>query len=86
MLIHSLAVAWQPIGQRVLIVEDDPLFGTIVERLLRAADPSSVSEIARDLGSARLMLADTVFDAVLTDVTLPDGSGFTLANELTGGA
>ncbi|MEM8904505.1 MAG: EAL domain-containing protein, partial [Actinomycetota bacterium] len=75
-------MAWQPSGQRVLIVEDDPLFGTIIERLLRAADPSATTEVAIDLTSARAKLTTTSYDVVLTGVTLPDGSGFALADEL----
>ncbi|MEO1064561.1 MAG: EAL domain-containing protein [Actinomycetota bacterium] len=63
-------------------MEDDPLFGKIIERLLAAADPTSASEMAGDLAAARTRLADHDFDVVLTDVSLPDGTGFDLANEL----
>jgi PAS domain S-box-containing protein len=60
---------------RILHVEDDQSLTAIVrEAMSRNADVTS----ARSVAVARLQLAQNHFDAVILDVTLPDGSGLDL--------
>ena len=68
---------------RVLIVEDEEgLAGALRVGLGRegyAVDLATTCAVARD------KLALTAYDMVLLDVNLPDGSGFSLAEEVRGG-
>lgn len=65
---------------RLLVVEDDSNLGsTLVERLEREGH---TVRWARSLRQARQELADGRFDLALLDVGLPDGSGFTLGEEV----
>jgi CheY-like chemotaxis protein len=71
----------------VLVVEDEP----VNRALLRAVLQNSSTERLRDcdiveavnLAEARSSLSDRQFDVVILDVRLPDGSGLTLARDLT---
>jgi DNA-binding NarL/FixJ family response regulator len=66
----------------VLVVDDDPVFRTLAGRLLAASGLTVIGEA--DCVSAALSAA--VRDepsAVLVDVGLPDGDGFSLARQLT---
>lgn len=67
----------QSVGQggRLLHVEDDLDIATIVEALL--ADEYQVTH-AGTLNQARHLVNDEVFDLVLLDIGLPDGSGLDL--------
>ena len=65
-------------NNRILLVEDDPDVGPLLEHALLQAGfrvhwVSSVSE-AQELLGAR------VYDLVLTDVMLPDGNGLNIAD------
>jgi PAS domain S-box-containing protein len=69
---------WRP---RILHVDDDPDLPTIVKAALSVfADVDN----ARGVHEARARLASQVYDAVVLDVGLPDGSGFDLTPLLTG--
>lgn len=69
-------------GQRVLIVDDDLEFGTAASLLLVASGYQVVGQpgSAADGLSAAVELGP---DVVLLDISLPDGSGFDVAKQLT---
>ena len=68
---------------RVLIVEDEEgLAGALRVGLGREG---YAVDLAPTCGVARDKLALTAYDMVLLDVNLPDGSGFSLAEEVRGG-
>jgi DNA-binding response OmpR family regulator len=68
---------------RVLIVEDEEdLAGALRVGLGREG---YAVDVAPTCGVARDKLALTAYDMVLLDVNLPDGSGFSLAEEVRGG-
>ena len=58
---------------QVLAVEDDPDLLEIYGTVLREA--GFAVELAPDLQTARALLAKNDFDLVISDITLPDGSG-----------
>ena len=67
--------------KHILIVEDD----TALREGLAAAlqNESTAVQSAADLSEARRILLGQVFDLLLLDVTLPDGSGIDLCREVT---
>lgn len=72
---------------QILLVEDEQLNRELVQAMLnRATHPvikgARVIE-AESLARARAKLVEEAIDIVLLDVQLPDGSGLTLAEELT---
>jgi CheY-like chemotaxis protein len=75
---------------RILLVEDEELNRALVRAIIARATNDLVrgAELveADTLARAREVLADVPVDVILLDVNLPDGSGLTLAAELTGWA
>ena len=72
----------QPSNQpaRILVIDDEPDLRTLYElTLLREGYRV---EAAGDLSQARQQLQDNRFDAVITDMRLPDGLGLELLREL----
>jgi signal transduction histidine kinase/CheY-like chemotaxis protein/CHASE3 domain sensor protein len=69
----------QPL-RRVLVVEDDPVLRDSLHRLLSApaVDIHSVGTVADALAALR----STTFDCMVTDLALPDGSGFDLLAQM----
>ena len=68
---------------RVLVIDDEPDLRTLYElTLLREGYRV---ESAADLSEARACLRDQRFDAVITDMRLPDGLGLELLKELAAG-
>ena len=71
-----------PIGPMILVVDDDPLLGKVVEACLdfEGADVRT----AHTLGAAReeLRHLNTSIAHVILDRTLPDGDGLELLDEL----
>ena len=65
---------------RVLLVEDEARLADSIARGLRQA--SHAVDLADRLATAREKLALERYDAMILDVNLPDGSGFSLAAEL----
>lgn len=64
----------------ILVVEDDP---AIADAVLYALRRDGMSAEARErLGAARSRLVEGGVDLVILDLTLPDGSGFSLLDEL----
>ncbi len=72
----------EPVSQsrRILHVEDDPDIIQVTQALI--ADLAEY-HYAVSLADARAQLRQSHFDLVLLDLTLPDGSGAELLNELT---
>ncbi|WP_332777293.1 sigma-54-dependent transcriptional regulator [Polaromonas sp.] len=67
---------------QILIIDDEPDLRTLYElTLLREGYRV---EAAADLSQARLLLQDKRFDAVITDMRLPDGLGLELLREMVG--
>jgi DNA-binding NarL/FixJ family response regulator len=67
---------------RVLIVDDDDAFRRSAAELLADCGYDVAGEVTT-LATARAAVARLDPDALLLDVNLPDGSGVTLATELT---
>jgi CheY-like chemotaxis protein len=66
----------------VLVVDDDPAFRRLAQRILEACGLAVAGEA--DTAASALSVAGALRpDAVLVDVGLPDSDGITLARELT---
>ena len=59
--------------QRILIVEDDISFGTMLKGWFIKNDYSA--ELCSKVSDATAMLSDETFDLILSDLRLPDGNG-----------
>jgi DNA-binding NarL/FixJ family response regulator len=66
----------------VLVVDDDPVFRSLARRMLVGDGLVVVGEADR-VATATAAARSLRPDAVLVDVSLPDGDGITLARELT---
>ena len=61
---------------RILYVEDDPVDADLARRAVLRHDPGWSVEVATTLVEARARLAESGrYDLVLSDVSLPDGTG-----------
>jgi DNA-binding NarL/FixJ family response regulator len=68
------------VAASVLIIDDDPSFRELAERLLTAAGLEVVSQA--DSGGAGMAAAKAIKpDAILLDIMLPDGDGVAFAGE-----
>jgi CheY-like chemotaxis protein len=66
----------------VLVVDDDPAFRRLAQRILEACGLAVAGEA--DTVAAALSVAGVLRpDAILVDVGLPDGDGIALARQLT---
>jgi DNA-binding NarL/FixJ family response regulator len=71
-----------PMSDQVLVVDDDPAFRRIAQRLLSALDLTVAGEAATV--AEAIALADSLKPAAaLVDIGLPDGDGVSLAEQLT---
>ena len=68
--------------RRVLIVEDDPVQREAVGRLLSAGDVQTVT--AGTAAECLSLLKEQTFDCMVLDLSLPDASGFSLLETLSG--
>ena len=68
-----------PAALRILLVEDEALIAMATSDILQGMGHDVLE--ARDVATARRMLADGSIDLLLTDLQLPDGSGRELAAE-----
>lgn len=81
-VLEALAAKLAGAVRRVLIVEDDPVQREAVATLLASGDVETVG-----VGTAAeclQRLRDETFDCMVLDLTLPDTSGFTLLETLSG--
>jgi CheY-like chemotaxis protein len=71
-----------PMNGSVLVVDDDPAFRRLAQRILEAFGLTVAGEA--DTAASAMSVADALRpDAVLVDVGLPDTDGIALACELT---
>ena len=68
------------VAARVLVVEDSPEYSQLVTAALRADDHTVSS--APTLAAARAQLRSSPPDVVILDLTLPDGDGLDLCQEI----
>ena len=77
---HPTNGASRPPAAHILVVDDEPDLRTLYElTLLREGYRV---EAAADLAQARQFLQDNAFDAVITDMRLPDGLGLELLRDM----
>ena len=57
----------------ILVIEDDPVIGAILDRVLSHA--GHAVQVVQRLGAGREVLESRDVDLVLLDLNLPDGSG-----------
>lgn len=67
---------------RVIVVEDQPLFRSMLSDVVRAADGFELAGVAGTVGEARPLIESTTADVLLLDVELPDGNGFALGRSV----
>jgi CheY-like chemotaxis protein len=78
--LRGLPRVWSsPRATQVLIVEDNPDSREMLEEYLTSRDYDVVA--ARDLRTGIGFLKKNRFDAIISDICLPDGTGYTLINE-----
>ncbi len=65
---------------RVLVVEDDPSLGDVLERGLR--EEGHAVDLERTVAGADHALSISDYDLVILDLGLPDGDGLTLCSQL----
>jgi DNA-binding response OmpR family regulator len=65
----------------ILVVDDDPVFRALATRMLTASGLKVIGE-AESVADALETAARIEPEAVLVDVGLPDGDGFSLARQL----
>jgi len=63
---------------RVALVEDQPLFRSMLERVLRATEGIEVVASLDAVSEARRVLTPGLVDVVVLDIDLPDGNGIAL--------
>lgn len=67
------------VGLAFLVVEDHPQIGSTIQRALAR---HGQAELVETRAQALARIADNVFDGVVADVGLPDGSGFDVVREV----
>nr|WP_289891401.1 response regulator transcription factor [Virgibacillus pantothenticus] len=65
---------------KILIIEDDLSLSNGVAIALKNSEFTIIQ--ARDLNSARMEIQKTIFDLIILDINLPDGSGLDFLKEL----
>lgn len=77
---QPVTAAEKPTPSRILLVEDNPDTARLMRRLLMA-DGHDV-EIAADMATALDAMSGENFDLLISDLGLPDGSGFDLMRKI----
>ena len=67
---------------RVLVVDDDPDARSAVRAILESH--GAMVALAASVREARHLIRQSVLDAVVSDIRLPDGDGYALVRELRG--
>lgn len=67
---------------RALIVDDEPLARSALERILRARNDFQVVDSAADAFDALSLLQDRPYDVILLDIRMPELSGMELVDRL----
>jgi CheY-like chemotaxis protein len=65
--------------RRILVVDDEPLFGTAIRRLLQGEHDVTLVMSGRE---AVRLLGESEFDMVLCDLMMPEVSGIDVYNEV----
>ena len=71
---------------RVLLVEDDPIFASLIQSILLEASPDFEVEFVPRLSTALARIARDRIDLILADLQLPDSSGPITVRFLRGAA
>src|SRR4249920_2252667 len=69
-------------GKRVLIVEDNPMDSSLIAKMLRHRDSGFAVEHAARISEAEGHLGRGGFDAIISDLTLPDCQGLNTFSRL----
>ena len=67
---------WEAMVGKILIVEDDASFGAVLQKWFTRNNFDA--QWSTEAEKAKTLLSETVFDAVLSDLRLPDGDGIML--------
>jgi len=65
----------------VLLVDDDPLVLSVLDRILRSAPEAWQVTTARGGAEAIQLVRDSPFDLVITDIQMPDPNGLEIVRE-----
>ena len=65
---------------RILVIDDDPMVGLMIRRMLSPAHEVAVQRSAQ--GALQLMESGERYDVILTDLHMPDRDGIWLRGEL----
>jgi two-component system, OmpR family, copper resistance phosphate regulon response regulator CusR len=65
---------------RVLVVEDEPRMATLVKLALE--EDGGVVDLAFNANEGRYMAGNALFDLIILDIIMPDGSGLDICREL----
>jgi signal transduction histidine kinase/DNA-binding response OmpR family regulator/CHASE3 domain sensor protein len=76
----QLETRWTTRTRRVLVVEDDDVQRDSIERLLASPEVETVAVATVEAALGRLR--ETTFDCVVTDLHLPDASGYDLLDRM----
>lgn len=71
----DLSLSGSPTPVRVLVIEDDPLFATLVANILEQVGSNFVVDHDPNLSVAATRLARDPIDLILTEIDLPDSTG-----------
>ncbi len=67
---------------RILVVEDSHLMIERIFKLLSKTSPDHVIDTVREISKAQDLLKQNLYDVVILDIRLPDGSGIDLLKEI----
>jgi len=68
--------------ERILVIDDDPMALATFELILRMEKGPGVVETARTAEAALLFTAGMTFDAILSDIRMPDYDGIDFLREI----
>jgi len=67
---------------RILVIDDEPMVGLMINRMLSPAHEVAVQRSAQ--GALELMRSGERYDVIVTDLHMPDGDGIWLRAQLAG--